>query len=920
MADDAAKWGGLDLEVPPPFMEPIITAINDVLELIVVFLDIVLIVCEIAKVFILGMLSPILAVLEAVIALLEALANDLRKAGFYFRYDDAWFNDKHVQETMTHYMGGFSAFDTRCFNWLIDSKDPNRPDFSTASGVIGLFFYASVDISEIMKLIKMIMGLIKFFSNYPGKGSMLQTPTDLEFTFKRDFFTTEGWSDMWESDDTPPSMGELTWGFSAAPANALGIALPAFPPDSCIIEISTVPDGLMVGASRTVAGATDAKKKKNAFVMAPIMDGGGPLKIYGGTRCLVGGETGKSRNQLLTGDPLELPKKDGLWLVKNPEDPNPIYLKEWVDAEAKAGGAGPIMQKQVVIHHNNAMNYFFPEFKYTLIHKEMPYPLKSVTNGKPTAESEPAREVWVRIAAGTDVVAGVVGNEPDDSWYAASSKETHAKTVSEGHSGYKVENLYNPQNIIHTQHFPAPNSRGRLSAPIKVNFPSAAQKDFMQMVKVAATMALLCRGELDPDPTAAKPDKPGKKQTDCGFWKLSKLLLQSFGIRGYKVYHDFGPAFTGKLMLGSAAENIAEAFQRRAGSIPDAVFEGMVKAHGKNLLFYMGNDREHDLVEETIPSFQKTCGVQDSGAGSMYSFSAKDEETLAQHCVTWESGKDSYIGVHMNRNAPWTDAEGKVGGAVSYGWKYGKEHGVRDSTFCPDTLSGKADNIPVFVGFKDMGADEDNLKDGEMILSGMNNGTIGSSMYKDSVLVPARNCFTTDQLNSALAVLNIATIGTTDGKWIAIRPLETIMLPVEEFLEKLINWLKNVRDGLLAIIQQILDYIRMIEARIMEIQQLIRKIQAILRMFSDFTVSADLHFLVCTGAGTQGLISEYMMSENKPADGPGAIGSGACVVAGGLPLIILDLLKAIFAASEKNNDDTAAADADAAAMLADEGL
>lgn len=916
MADEAAKWGGLELELPPPFLEPIITAINDVLELIVVFLDIVLVVLEICKVFVLGLVGPILAVLEALIALIESLANDLRKAGFYIRYDEEFFNNKNFQENLTNCMGGYSNWESKCFNWLIDSSDPNRPDFSTASGVLGLFFYMSVDISEVIRLIKTMMSLIRLFSNYPGKGTMLQTPTDLKFEFKRDPFTAAGWSDMWESDEAPPKMGELTWGFSAAPANALGMAMPAFPPDACILEISTIRDGLMVGAQRQVPGTTDANKQKNSFVPAPTMDGGGPLRIYGGTRTLVGGKNGQRPDQLLNGyDAVNLTNsgKGAVWLVKNPEDPNPISLAEWVNAESWGAGKGPIMQKQVVIHHNNAMLYFFPEFKYTLIQEEMPYALKEVTNGKPVPESEPAREVYVRIAAGTD---SVVMFEP---MHSMNKVQESLKTKSEGISGYVIENIDNPLEPLKTEHFPWPNSRGRLSQPIKVTFPSEAQKDFMKMIKVAVCIALLCRGELDEDPADQKEPNP----KDSGFWKVSKQVLQGFGFAGGwggQVYETGGVTpgtwAPSKVSIATAAENIAEAFQRRAGSIPDAVFEGLVKAHGKNLLFYMGGTRSHPLVDGTIPSFSTTCGVM-SPEGKKYHFDGSEKyatNTLFDHCNTFETGQERYIGAHLNYEAPWDKI---TRGTYHQSFKfYGVKQGVKASQF-PSNDAGmikiENDNLPVMIGMTQQSfgsLDETAIFD-----------MMSFAAKREAVVVPARNCFTRAQLQSALAVLNVATSGVSEGNWIAVRPLETILLPVEEFLEKLLNWLKTVRDGLLAIVKQILDYIRMIEARIMEIQQLIRKIQAILRMFADFTVSAELHMLVCTGAGTQGLISEFMQSENKPDDGQGAVGTGLVVVAGGLPLIILDLLKAIFAASD--SPGAAAGDGggpDAAALLADEGV
>ena len=141
MADEAA-WGGLRLEVPPPVLEPIITAVNNFLEMLVVFLDIVLVVLDIVKVFIVGLLNPLLAVLDALIALIESLANDLRKAGLYIHTDTYRGGGKTGVQHYEALKGGFSNWETRCFNWLIDTTDRNRPDFSTGTGVLGLFFCA----------------------------------------------------------------------------------------------------------------------------------------------------------------------------------------------------------------------------------------------------------------------------------------------------------------------------------------------------------------------------------------------------------------------------------------------------------------------------------------------------------------------------------------------------------------------------------------------------------------------------------------------------------------------------------------------------------------------------------------------------------------------------------------------------------
>tara|TARA_X000000950_G_C13913238_1_gene659825 strand:+ start:2913 stop:5603 length:2691 start_codon:yes stop_codon:yes gene_type:complete len=893
---DTATWGGLKLELPPPVLEPIITAINTFLELVIVILDITLVVLDIVKVFIVGLLSPLLAVIDAIIALFESLANDLRKAGFYARFDKFNADGKTFEQHMATKKGGFEAFESRCFNWLIDSSDPKRPDFSTASGTLGLVFYGSVDFEEFMKLIRMIQSLMRLFGGDPY--TPLAQPTKLKCDMKLfgggPFGVSKvGFSKMWDTESaTLPSIAGLTWGHAASPHSPLGLALPPRPPDCSIIEISTTPEGFFAGATRNAAGPTDPKRIKSEFIEAPLGIGGGPLKIYGGTQTLV--KSGSMHN----GVPLNDPGTDGgLWFVKDKNDAEPIYLKQWVEAEKAKGAA--IGQSQIVIHHGSVMNMFFPNFEYDLEYESCPYPIKKVVGGKPEPESERAREVYVRISSGNEGCAELSANKD------LTANDSDAST------GYRIENLINSADPLRAYCFPKAAKRSKPSQMLKVRFPSESQRIFTQMIRNAACIAYLCRGGIDD----AFDDPENKPTHPSGFLPLyKKLAIYMDG--GELAYNDTAAGWGSRKKIATAARRIADDFTTIAGFIPDSVFDSLVEAHAHNLNFLMsmrlGPGTASNKTDSIIPSFSDQ--IQDATGITFSSWKLDDGlEDLYTHCSKREGG----IGFHMNFPCFTGDNVDLYRSAVT-------ETGLgMDPQFTPSTSGSKftvaqagmfLDAVPIVTAYAKMENLDDtkNWDSDEWVKQMDELGKV--------ILLPARIVFTTDQLRSALAIMNIATNLSGDAKgWVAFTPFDGFLEPVEEFFEKIVNWLKIFREGILAVIKQILDYIRMIEARILELQQLIRKIQAILSMFADFVVSADLHMLVVSGAGTQGLISEFMTAEEKPSDGPDAYGMGGIVVTGGLPLIILDIIKACFQATEDKPSGGAAGGPSATDLLEDTG-
>jgi hypothetical protein len=135
----------------------------------------------------------------------------------------------------------------------------------------------------------------------------------------------------------------------------------------------------------------------------------------------------------------------------------------------------------------------------------------------------------------------------------------------------------------------------------------------------------------------------------------------------------------------------------------------------------------------------------------------------------------------------------------------------------------------------------------------------------------------------------------SDGEWIYIRWLDTVP-GVEDFLATLANWVEAIRASLQSIIDTIRKYIEYIEARIVELQQLILRINSLLQSILGFMFQIPkCSVLTLLSTGTGGVLADLVQAENKPSDSPLAYGGGVAVV---IPLFpsfaFLDLLLAFW--------------------------
>jgi hypothetical protein len=132
-----------------------------------------------------------------------------------------------------------------------------------------------------------------------------------------------------------------------------------------------------------------------------------------------------------------------------------------------------------------------------------------------------------------------------------------------------------------------------------------------------------------------------------------------------------------------------------------------------------------------------------------------------------------------------------------------------------------------------------------------------------------------------------------EGEWTAIRFFD--WLPgLEDFFDILRNWLESLAESFRSITEAIIAYITFLENRVIELQQLIARINAILQSLLSFAIGLPAFSgMMAITQGTQGVISALTNASNKPFDSSLAYGGGACIVVPFAPSILIDLLSFI---------------------------
>ena len=575
MVDTATgQWGTLTLGVPD-FLEDARETINEIAEFLTSFLDIALAMLNIAKAFLIGYLDPILALVQAILDEFKAILRDLRQMGLYITGD--W---PLLEWPYQDLRGGFPEYERRMLARLTDHTDPTRPDLSSQTAILSFFFYLSVDISQIEKLIAFMRKLVAYFQqDYTISGPPV--PAITEVRYGNNAASVFQLSDLGaffnKGDGSPPNVAQVKWVATVPTKNSPFDPFPPLPPGGYIITVSTFRDGipLVYDRPRTGLGKVDGQQPRESGKV--LDEAGRQIVLYGGAESFI----------LPSDLEYNAPIKDDGTLEDNKmrvygQTPagDPIPLE---DLKGTVGG-------DTVYYFQRSFNVEVPAVErwidegltYLLQSEEMPRyaSVSKDSKGEVTIEDAgPASTVFVRIASTTRSIAD--GTNPfrydfskllplkDDS-----SVEPRVTTESPDAAFSDVSPFSEPRQAV---------------------FPTVNTQKYLQSVEAALALLVLTRPDLTPvDTLEGVLSKEQVASIKSNQLIVPGLALKRSGLEGLKhlvgfIYEDYAAALRAvgesptkmRDHVRSRIRAVAHDLYSKTGPLPDA--EASVVAATKHL-------------------------------------------------------------------------------------------------------------------------------------------------------------------------------------------------------------------------------------------------------------------------------------------------------------------------------------------------
>jgi hypothetical protein len=909
MATDAS-WGVVQVQVPPVVTD-LARVLDDLVGALIAVLDVVRAVLDVVKAFLVGFIDPLSAIIDAIVSEIESLLDDIRQVGVYFA------GDLDVEPPFEELLGGFTAYERRMVGRLVDRTDPTRPAFSTRSAVAAVFLYASFDTTTVQQALAFISQLRKFF-HLRGRTRTYTIPTGLNVSYGSSSTGLGAFGllgDVLETGEAP-SVASVRWQMTP-PAGAGAVSWPLPSPPGFLVEVSTVPDGLFL-AYQTPTAEAQADDEGNQHLEVGLVSDpdGNPFKLYGGLGIIDAAELDWES----IGTNFEPPEGDGktrLFLYRSAADNVPIPLN------ALSIDGKPVLQTTFFVDVKDVLgiNVAAPgqQFSTLLRYEDMPYDatFESSADGSVnvTVSDEPARDVYVRVSAVTsDVVAGSDGPASNFYWTLTQSR------VRAGAAGAVT---------LGVSHALPTSSKSDPSAPLKVTFPSTQTADYLDVVATALAVMVLSRSDLvaqgiSAATAAARVDAAQAALTaapaDASDAELSSLLddidaANRAAADAHPSYQiDTAAEATGledlarylvPLVLGNAPGRFLKK------NFPDVTtFRSKLRlrcrATANMLLSQTGPlpSSVLDLVLEQATVTTASGVVKSLAAVTWKDLDADfdlDETILGSMDATSVEGSDSSRGVAPN--------------PVSVG--------KRDAEFLRNAVGGfglftvELDRAPGFLVFPPY-VEQSGDAVGTNARMGLGSADYSPVIYQSDDVTTmkfCRNVFLANPsvLSASQLVLNVAASSATlakksGGEWTSYRLFPQGLPPVEAALNEIVGFLDAIKAGVRGIVDAVLAYIDFVEARILELEALLQRIEGLLDLVVSIEVPA-VAGLVVAANGTDGVLQALVSADNKPSDSSAAVsrigddgevvlggtyGVGAVLLAGGLPAAVLDLLLLLF--------------------------
>lgn len=856
------QWGGLQIRFSVPEIQEAITAVNGVFDLIITALDIALTVLNIIKSFVSSILNPVRAIIQQLIQALQNVILDFRKAGFYVNGDWYLLGDT----TRDQLRGGYQGYQRRMLTRLLDRTDLERPTFTDSTTVLALFLYVGVNISFVDGLAdtsrfnlinQLVAGFAQFFG-FSISPSPLPIPAGVRAQFA-------GGTTRRPTGGAPASsvatfratlsrtLGRtstiLQWGLAQSPQTNSAVPTPPVPPDGFLVEISVFPDGLYAGylaptpaSTGGVAGVppegSDETPSSYSTGLYQEADTGRPLQIFGGKDSIKIDE-GVDWNASFDGTTLRpgarpaffLTSLDSTQLIRSNVFDGPDTTKYY-------------NQRTIYVPHAEVLAQALVGGVYSLelTADDLPWQTPILEDGTPDFDhAVKATTAFVRVLSCSNKVVA----KDTFRWNlipVTTPESANIVPAAVGTTGLGVADRSSPSPITN------------------VTFPLPEADVYIQAINTALAVMVLSRSDLTlPDSTldpslvtvlAEEVTIPGtdtqvQRQATfvaTGLESFAQNLLPLFGNPRDYFSSNAQPASFGtdlRSKIGVLADQIVE----HQGNLPQALLRSQLALFNR-LVEWTWSDSEVEGASGNAAldvSILQSLTTTDAEGGELPMYVAKNAQSFFnyQTAPTRSVVRASELGVL----ATYTQED------HGFGW------GI-------DQIPNSSREAPIVVP---------------------RGGT--SAFY-------ARKLFTNEVYSDAARVLGLVVAeSTATGGWISFRPFASVgnLSGLQDVASLIQNFLESVAAGIQGGEDLILHFISMLEQRVREIQEIIRRIRSYLAIPLSIEIP-DAVGLALVANGMNGVVSGLTTANNQPTDGPQVHTGGIVILAGGVPAIITDLI------------------------------
>lgn len=820
----------------PEMFKDITDTIQSLLQALISVLNVILAVLQVVKAFVSGLLDPLVAIIEDIITEIEGLLNDIRQIGLYISGDMSLMDDA---PKFSKIRGGFVAYERRMVGRLVDRSDPTRPDFSSRSAVIAIFLYASADTSAIGALLQTIQKIMAFF----GKGVPIgasTVPVSLRVSYGADFAVPSAFGPLMQTlrGGDLPDKANLQWQMSPSGSS---VQWPSLAPKGFLIEISTVPQGLLLAYDTITKNTTtgpNAKTRSYGLMRDPATKL--PFRLYGGADVI---DVGDLEGGVYKEDADGTDRTTKLYAYRNSADNIPIPIES---LKQGTGSSAKYLLQRTFFVKAGFLDTASPGQGYAamLSREDMPWHAEFTLNestGVVTAEAvgdQPAETVYVRVSGvTTEIVDAVVTTNGTGKTGAVQASLDIWNTSSSW--------IVGGYTILGTQ-FGVP-AKTAPSQPATITFPSGSTLTYLDTVTVALAIMVLSRSDLSVG-KVAEGFQSGKAATATGLEEISRFLFPMLIGRRDRYFKRRGVSpedFRQQLLR--KCRRAANYMYLKSGPNPD--LEKQVNNLGEPLRTFKWREEDSAWPDQTIMETLQYTGI-DTGV-ALNPLALGYNVKFMKHYYDNRSITRSPGFMEKGTPSPWIPEKGSADfSPVVYGADIGWGRRV---AFCRNVLPDE--------------------------------------IYESTAKV----------LNLSGAVLTLET--PDEGAWDTYRMFPQGLPSVEAALDEILKWVKSIRAGIQGFTDIIIAYIEFLQARILEMQALIVRIDGLLDSLSAVVLPA-VSGLVVTGNGTAGILSALVTAENKPSDISqtltvdertyGTYGAGVVILAGGLPAILVEILQVFF--------------------------